>query len=56
MSHKYEIQVREACPVYSCIKGYLGPDCIEKCINCDEKGFVVEWKDLRTLLQEMIRI
>ena len=55
MDSEYEVYTRRICNVYTCRAGEIMPY-KTACAVCEGKGYIEEWKDLETLIKQIIRI
>jgi len=56
MIDDYEVQVRRLCPAVDCSGGMVFEKPKRKCEVCEGVGYLYEWKDLVTLIRQMINV
>lgn len=60
-NYDYEVLTRRMCDVQECQNGRIHNENSKKfpwshCSNCNGKGHVEEWIDLKTLIRQMINV
>ena len=60
MHDQYEVLTRRICDIQECKQGRIPMDNAQlpwdHCHNCDGTGYVKEWIDVRTLIQQVINV